>query len=47
MNKTLRTIAIIVVIILVIAMPIIGGYNKMVSLDQKVNATLGDIDTQL
>lgn len=47
MNKTLRTIAIIVVIILVIAMPIIGGYNKIVTLDQKVNASLGVIDTQL
>lgn len=47
MNKTLRTVAIVVAIILVIAMPIIGGYNKMVSLEQKVKVTEGDIDTQL
>lgn len=47
MNKTLRTIAIVVAIILVIAMPIIGGYNKMVSLEQKVKVAEGNIDTQL
>jgi len=47
MNKTLRSIAIVVAIVLVIAMPIIGGYNKMVSLDQKVKVSEGNIDTQL
>jgi len=47
MNKTLRTIAIVVAILLVITMPIIGGYNKMVSLDQKVRVSEGNIDTQL
>ena len=47
MNKTLRTIAIVVVIFLVITMPIIGGYNKIVSLEQKVKVTEGNIDTQL
>lgn len=47
MNKTLRTIAIVVAVILVITMPIIGGYNKMVSLEQKVKVTEGNIDTQL
>ncbi|MBZ9685127.1 LemA family protein [Clostridium estertheticum] len=47
MNKTLRTIAIVVAIILVIAMPIIGGYNKIVSLEQKVKVAEGNIDTQL
>ena len=47
MNKTLRTVAIVVAIILVIAMPIIGGYNKMVSLEQKVKVAEGNIDTQL
>jgi len=47
MNKTLRTIAIIVAIILVIAMPVIGGYNKMISLEQKVKVAEGNIDTQL
>jgi LemA protein len=47
MNKTLRTIVIVVAIILVIAMPVIGGYNKMVSLEQKVKVAEGNIDTQL
>ncbi|MBU3143075.1 LemA family protein [Clostridium sp. CF012] len=47
MNKTFRIVAIVVAIILVIAMPIIGGYNKMVSLEQKVKVSEGNIDTQL
>ncbi|MBU3188664.1 LemA family protein [Clostridium bowmanii] len=47
MTKTLRTIAIVVAVILVITMPIIGGYNKMVSLEQKVKVAEGNIDTQL
>ncbi|MCB2293222.1 LemA family protein [Clostridium algoriphilum] len=47
MNRTLRTVAIVVAIFLVITMPIIGGYNKIVSLDQKVKVTEGNIDTQL
>jgi len=47
MNRTLRTIAIVVAILLVITMPIIGGYNKMISLEQKVKVAEGNIDTQL
>ncbi|MBU3180457.1 LemA family protein [Clostridium psychrophilum] len=47
MSKTLRTVAIVAAIFLVIAMPIIGGYNKMVSLNQKVKVAEGNIDTQL
>jgi len=47
MSKKLRTIAIGVAIFLVITMPIISGYNKMISLEQKVNVTEGNIDTQL
>jgi LemA protein len=47
MNKTLRIIAIVIAVILVITMPIIGGYNKTVSLDQKVKVAEGNIDTQL
>ena len=47
MNKTLRIIAIVAVIFLVITIPIIGGYNKIVSLEQKVKVTEGNIDTQL
>ena len=47
MNKTLRIVAVVIAIILVITMPIIGGYNKMVSLEQKVKVSEGNIDTQL
>ena len=47
MNKTLRTIVIVAAVFLVITMPIIGGYNKIVSLEQKVKVTEGNIDTQL
>lgn len=47
MSKTLKIVGIVVVILLVIAMPIIGGYNKMVSLEQKVKVSEGNIDTQL
>jgi LemA protein len=47
MNKTYRTIAIVVAVVLLIAMPIVGGYNKMISLDQKVKVSEGNIDTQL
>ncbi|WP_291633773.1 LemA family protein [Clostridium sp.] len=47
MNRTLRTVAIVGVIFLIITMSIIGGYNKMVSLEQKVKVTEGNIDTQL
>lgn len=47
MSKTLRTVAIVVAIILVITIPVVGGYNKIVSLDQKVKSAEGNIDTQL
>ncbi len=47
MNKTLRTIAIVIAVILVITIPTIGGYNRIVGLDQKVNVAEGNIDTQL
>ena len=47
MSKTLKIVGIVVVIFLVLTMPIIGGYNKMVSLEQKVKVSEGNIDTQL
>lgn len=47
MSKTLKTIIVVLVIFIVITMPIIGGYNKMVSLEQKVKVSEGNIDTQL
>ena len=47
MNKTLRAIAIVLAIVLVISMPLIGGYNKIVSLEQQVRGSEANIDTQL
>ncbi|MGK0465387.1 LemA family protein [Clostridium sp.] len=47
MNKTQRTVAIVIAVFLIITMPIVGGYNKMVSLDQNVKVSEGNIDAQL
>lgn len=47
MNKTLRNILIVIALILAIALPSIGGYNNMISLEQKVNKAESNIDTQL
>lgn len=47
MNKTLKTILIVVAIIVIIAFPIVGSYNGLVSLDQKVKRAESNIDTQL
>jgi len=47
MSKTLRTFGIVVAIVLIITMPVIGGYNKIVTLDQTVKVTEGNIDVQL
>ncbi|OFI01335.1 LemA family protein [Clostridium acetireducens DSM 10703] len=47
MNKTLKTISIIVGILIIITIPFITTYNKMVTLDQNVQKSQSDIDTQL
>lgn len=47
MNKTLKTILIIIGVILLITLPIIGSYNNMISLEQKVIVSESNIDTQL
>ena len=47
LSKGLKTTLIILVIIAVIFFPLIGSYNSMVGLDQKVNAASSNIDTQL
>lgn len=47
MNKTMKTILAIVVVLVIIAFPIISSYNRLVSLEQKVNAAQSNIDTQL
>lgn len=47
MKKGVSITIIILAIIAVIAIPLIGGYNKLVSLEQTVNTSEANIDTQL
>lgn len=47
MNKNLKTILIVIAVLVVLAIPIIGGYNSLVKLEQNVNAAESNIDTQL
>ncbi|MEL7598264.1 MAG: LemA family protein [Clostridiaceae bacterium] len=47
MNRTLKTILIVIAVLLLITMPVIGSYNSMVSLEQKVKLSESNIDTQL
>lgn len=47
LNKTLKTVLIIIAVLAVIILPIIGTYNSMIGLEQQVNASESNIDTQL
>ncbi|MCY6959391.1 LemA family protein [Clostridium brassicae] len=47
MKKSLKTLLIVLGILILIAFPIIGGYNKMVTLEQTVKRSESNIDTQL
>ena len=47
MNKTLKTVLIVIAVLLVLIMPVVGSYNKLVTLDQKVKNTESNIDTNL
>lgn len=47
MRRGLKGVLILVAILAVIIFPVIGSYNNLVTLDQKVKASEGDIDTQL
>ena len=47
MSKGLKTILIIIAVILVITLPIISSYNNLVSLEQKVEQSASNIDTNL
>lgn len=47
MSKGLRTFLIVIVVIAIILFPLIGSYNKMVTLEQTVNQSESNIDTQL
>lgn len=47
MSKTTKVVLIIVVVIAIILFPLIGSYNTIVALEQKVNTAESNIDTQL
>ncbi|GAA0727971.1 LemA family protein [Clostridium malenominatum] len=47
MNKTLRNILIVIGILILLVSPVISGYNKMISLEQKVNIAQGNIESDL
>lgn len=47
MKKSLTTTIIIIAIIAFLAISAVGGYNKLVSLEQTVNTSEANIDTQL
>ncbi|MGG7177672.1 LemA family protein [Clostridium paraputrificum] len=47
MKNSLKTALIVIAIIAVIAIPFIGGYNKLVTLEQRVDTSQSNIDTQL
>ncbi|GIM28765.1 hypothetical protein CPJCM30710_14310 [Clostridium polyendosporum] len=47
MNRTLKTILIILAVLAVLILPVISSYNGLVSLDQKVKSAESNIDTQL
>lgn len=47
MKKSLKILIAIIVVIIIIIFPIISGYNKLVSLEQLVNISESNIDTQL
>lgn len=47
MNKTLKSILLIIAVLAILILPVIGSYNKLVSLEQNVKASESNIDTQL
>ena len=47
MNKTLRNILIVVGVLILLIAPIISGYNKMIGLEQKVNTSQSNIESDL
>lgn len=47
MKKGLKILIAIIVVIIIIIFPIISSYNKLVSLEQLVNISESNIDTQL
>lgn len=47
MKSATKVIIALLIIIGIIAIPVIGGYNTLVNLDQTVNSAEANIETQL
>jgi LemA protein len=47
MNRTLKGVLIVVAVIAVLLMPVIGTYNRLVTLEQKVMSAESNVDTNL
>lgn len=47
MNKGIKILIIVIVAFLIIILPIVSSYNSLVSLEQNVNNSSSNIDTQL
>lgn len=47
MSKTLKTLLIIAAVLIIILLPVISSYNKLVTLDQSVKTAESNIDTAL
>jgi len=47
MGKVSKTLIAIIAVILILIVPIISGYNKIISLEQKVETVEANIDTEL
>lgn len=47
MSRRLKTSLIVIGVLLIIFLPLIGSYNSIVGLEQKVSAAQANIDTQL
>jgi LemA protein len=47
MNKTLKSVLIVVAVLAILLLPTINSYNRLVTLDQNVSSAESNIDTQL
>jgi LemA protein len=47
MNKTIKTLLIVIAILAVLIIPVVSTYNGLVTLDQRVKSAESNIDTQL
>ncbi|SFC21741.1 LemA family protein [Clostridium uliginosum] len=47
MKKSVKILIITILVVLLIFIPIVGSYNSLISLEQNVNTTQSNIDTQM